>query len=71
MAAKKEQFREKFRKDGGVETEEEALEEENVPGDVVISKDTADSGEDEAVSSSDEDEKEDEMVRGMEMEFGD
>ena len=30
------------------ETEEEALEEENVPGDVVISKDTADSVEDEA-----------------------
>ena len=49
VAAKKEQFREKFRKDGGVEeTEEEALEEENVPGDVVISKDTADSWEDEA-----------------------
>lgn len=72
VAAKKEQFREKFRKDGGVEeTEEEALEEENVPGDVVISKDTADSGEDEAVSSSDEDEKEEEIVTGMEKEFGD
>ena len=72
VAAKKEQFREKFRKDGGVEeTEEEALEEENVPGGVVISKDTADSGEDEAVSSSDEDEKEEEIVTGMEKEFGD
>ena len=33
MIAKKEQFREKFRKDEGVEeTEEKALEEENVPG---------------------------------------
>ncbi len=37
----------------------------------MISKDTADSGEDEAVSSSDEDEKEEEIVTGMEKEFGD
>ena len=70
VAAKKEQFREKFRKDEGVEeTEEEAvledaaqkeevLEEENVPEDVVASEDTADSGEDEAVSSLDEGEEE-------------
>lgn len=110
VAAKKEQFREKFRKDGGVEEEEkenateeegilasdegvedaententeqgeavvvedavqeeEALEEENVLEDAVTSEDTADSGEDEAVSSSDEEEEE--IVTGMEKEFGD
>ena len=50
---------------------EEVLEEENVPEDVVISKDTADSGEDEAVSSLAEEEKEEEIVTGMEKEFGD
>lgn len=112
VAAKKEQFREKFRKDGGVEEteeeekekekaeegvlasdegvekvedaedaeqgeavvvedvvqeeeavpedaaqKEEVLEEETVLEDVVASEDTADSGEDEAVSSLDEDEE--------------
>ena len=36
---------------------EEALEEENVPEDVVTSEDTADSGEDEAVSSLAKEEK--------------
>ena len=36
---------------------EEVLEEENVPEDVVASEDTADSGEDEAVSSAGEDEE--------------
>ena len=39
--------------------------------DAVASEDNADSGEDEAVSSSDEDEKEEEIVTGMEKEFGD
>lgn len=108
VAAKKEQFREKFRKDEGVEEEEkekeeeeegvlasnegtedaeqgeavvvedavqeeepleeeavpedaaqkeEPLEEENVPEDAVTSEDTADSGENEAVSSAGEDEE--------------
>lgn len=126
VAAKKEQFREKFRKDGGEETEEEekekeeeeegvfasdegtedaenaeqgeavvvedavqeeealeedvpedvvqkeeVLEEKNVPEDVVASEDTADSGEDEAVSSLAEEEKEEEIVMGMEEESGD
>lgn len=50
---------------------EEPLEEENVPEDVVALEDTADSGEDEAVSSSNEDEKEEKIVTGMEKEFGD
>lgn len=113
VAAKKEQFREKFRKDGGVEEtedeekekaeegvlasnegaedaententeqgeavvvdnaaqEEEALEEEVVPEDVVASEDTADSGEDEAVSSLAEEEKEEKIVMGTEEESGD
>lgn len=118
VAAKKEQFREKFRKDGGVEEteeeekekeeeeegvlasnegteevedaedaedaeqgeavvvedavqEEESLEEENVLEDAVTSEDTADSGEDEAVSSLDEKEKEEEVVTGMEEKSGD
>lgn len=122
VAAKKEQFREKFRKDEGVEEEEkekeeeeegvlasnegtedaeqgeavvvedavqeeepleeeavpedaaqkeEPLEEENVPEDAVTSEDTADSGENEAVSSLAEDEEEEEIVTGMEEESGD
>ena len=50
---------------------EEVLEEENVLEDVAASEDTADSGENEAVSSSDEDEEEEEIVTGMEKEFGD
>ena len=50
---------------------EEVLEEENVLEDVVASEDTADSGEDEAVSSLAEEEKEEEIVTGMEKEFGD
>ena len=37
----------------------------------MASEDNADSGEDEAVSSSDEDEKEEKIVTGMEREFGD
>lgn len=113
VAAKKEQLREKFRKDEGVEEtedeekekaeegvlasnegtedaententeqgeavvvdnaaqEEEALEEEVVPEDVVASEDTADSGEDEAVSSLAEEEKEEKIVMGTEEESGD
>ena len=113
VAAKKEQFREKFRKDGGEEEteekekekaeegvwasdegvekvedaedteqgeavvvdnavqEEEALEEENVLEDVVASEENADSGEDEVVSSLAEEEKEEEIVMGMEKEFVD
>lgn len=113
VAAKKEQFREKFRKDGGVEEteeeekekaeegvlasdegtedaedtenteqgeavvvedavqEEEALEEENVLEDAMASEDTADSGEDEAVSSLEEEEKEKKIVMGTEEKSGD
>ncbi len=123
VAAKKEQFREKFWKDGGEEKEKEkenakeeegvwasdegveeieqgeavvvedvvqeeealeeeamledaaqkkeVLEEENVLEDAMALEDTADSGEDEAVSSSAEKEKEEEIVTGMEEESGD
>lgn len=74
VAAKKEQFREKFRKDEGEETEEEEkekAEEGNVLEDAVASEDNADSGEDEAVSSLAEEEKEEKIVMGMEREFGD
>lgn len=112
VAAKKEQFREKFRKDGGVEEteekekekeeeeegvlasnegtedaentkqgetvvvdnaaqEEEALEEENVLEDVVALEDTADSGENEVVSSLAEEEKEEKIVMGTEEKSGD
>ena len=112
VAAKKEQFREKFRKDGGVEEteekekekeeeeegvlasnegtedaentkqgetvvvdnaaqEEEALEEENVLEDVVALEDTADSGENEVVSSLAEEEKQEKIVMGTEEKSGD
>lgn len=112
VAAKKEQFREKFRKDGGVEEteeeekekeeeeegvlasnegtedaenteqgeavvvedaaqEEESLEEENVLEDVVALEDTADSGENEVVSSLAEEEKEEKIVMGTEEKSGD
>lgn len=112
VAVKKEQFREKFRKDGGVEEteekdkekeeeeegvlasnegtedaentkqgetvvvdnaaqEEEALEEENVLEDVVALEDTADSGENEVVSSLAEEEKEEKIVMGTEEKSGD
>ena len=54
-----------------VAQKEEVLEEENVTEDVVASEDTADSREDEVVLSLAEDEEEEEIVTGMEKEFGD